>query len=244
MPAHPHIPDGAAAPILSLSQVSKSYVRGREHIQVLDGLDMEVFPGEMVSVMGPSGAGKSTLLDVLSGIARADQGRVRIAGHAFEQLPESQRTRLRGRHLGFVFQFYCLIPVLSAAQNVALPLDLWRLPRAERAERVHAALALVGMSHRHAHLPSELSGGEQQRVAIARAVAGNPEILLCDEPTGDLNREMGDAIMDLLETLCASHGKTIVIVTHDPAVAARAHRHFRLDHGKLVEYARETAAEA
>jgi putative ABC transport system ATP-binding protein len=229
-------------PILHLRDVTKSHLRGRERITVLTGLDLEVYPGEMISIMGPSGAGKSTLLNLLSGLHLPDTGMISIAGHAFDRLSAPQRTILRGRHIGFVFQFYCLIPVLNAWQNVALPLDLWHLGRTEKKARINAALSLVGMQHRHAHLPAELSGGEQQRVAIARAIAGNPEILLCDEPTGDLNHEMGMAIMDLLEQLQRTHGKTIVVVTHDPQVARRADRHFRLEQGKLIQYEADEVA--
>jgi putative ABC transport system ATP-binding protein len=219
---------------LQLRQVQKRYVKGREQIEVLRGLDLVAYQGEMVSIMGPSGAGKSTLLDVLAGVVPCDSGEVNVAGHPFHGAPEARRTQLRARHIGFVFQFYCLIPVLSAEENVSLPLHLWKLSRSERAARTQAALNIVGMQHRSRHLPGELSGGEQQRIAIARAIAGNPDILLCDEPTGDLSRDVGAEIMSVMRELCSVHGKTIVVVTHDPDVAAVADQCLKLENGILV----------
>lgn len=219
---------------LQLRQVKKRYVKGREHIEVLRGLDLLAYQGEMISIMGPSGAGKSTLLDILAGVAPCDSGEVNVAGHPFHGAPEARRTQLRARHIGFVFQFYCLIPVLSAEENVSLPLHLWKLPRSERIARTQAALNIVGMQHRSRHLPGELSGGEQQRIAIARAIAGNPDILLCDEPTGDLSRDVGAEIMSVMRQLCSLHGKTIIVVTHDPEVAAVADRSLKLENGILV----------
>ncbi|MBT0722437.1 ABC transporter ATP-binding protein [Rosenbergiella collisarenosi] len=232
--------DAVAQAAICLQQVSKAYRRNREHIQVLDNLDLQVNKGEMISIMGPSGAGKSTLLDVISGVTTADGGQVLLAGHDFALLSEAQRTQVRGRHIGFIFQFYCLIPVLNAWQNIELPLGLWKMSKADRQIRVNAALDMVAMKHRQQHLPSELSGGEQQRIAIARAVVSNPDIVLCDEPTGDLNREMGKTIMTLLRQLCVEYGKTVVVVTHDHDVALYADRHYRLENGRLLE---ENAAE-
>lgn len=223
---------------LRLHQVEKAYLKGRERISVLSGLDLVVHQGEMVSIMGPSGAGKSTLLDILAGVSMCDAGEVHVAGNALHGVSEALRTRLRARHIGFVFQFYCLIPVLTAEENVGLPLHLWSLSRKERNARAQAALSVVGMQHRCRHIPGELSGGEQQRVAIARAIAGNPDILLCDEPTGDLSRDAGAEIMAVMRELCTNHGKTVVVVTHDPDVAAVADHCLKLENGVLVNAAK------
>ncbi len=220
---------------LRLSGVSRSYIKGRESIRVLQGLDLEVRRGEMVSIMGPSGSGKSTLLDVIAGVTPPDAGVVELAGTQLAGMKESFRTQTRARHIGFIFQFYCLIPTLTAEENVVLPLHLWKLARRERTLRAEAALEVVGMSHRREHFPDELSGGEQQRIAIARAIAGNPDILLCDEPTGDLNRETGLEIMDVIRQLSQQYGKAVVVVTHDPDVAAMADQRFRLHNGALVD---------
>jgi len=221
--------------VLRLNGVARSHIKGRERIRVLQGLGLEVRRGEMVSIMGPSGSGKSTLLDVIAGVIPSNEGVVELAGNRMDGKSESLRTRIRAAHIGFVFQFYCLIPALTAEENVMLPLHLWRLSRKERALRADAALEVVGMTHRRRHLPGELSGGEQQRIAIARAIAGNPDVLLCDEPTGDLNKETGLEVMAIIEQLSHHYGKAVVVVTHDPNVAALADRHLRLQNGVLVD---------
>lgn len=220
--------------VVHLQQVNKGYIKGRERITVLDELDFTIDSGEMVSIMGPSGSGKSTLLNVISGVNVCDRGEVFLQGHPLHQLNQRQRTRLRASHIGFVFQFYNLLAVLSAEENVALPLHLWRLSGLQRQQRVDAALALVNMSHRRKHRPDELSGGERQRVAIARAIVTNPDLLLCDEPTGDISREAGEEIMAIMHQLSQQQGKAIVIVTHDVQVAEQAQRQLLLKDGKLI----------
>ena len=220
--------------VLQLQQVSKDYRKGRERITVLNELDLTLNRGEMVSIMGPSGSGKSTLLNVISGVNTCDRGAVLLQGNPLHQLRQGERTALRARHIGFVFQFYNLLPVLSAEENVALPLHLWRIDAQQRQQRVNAALDLVNMTHRRQHRPDELSGGERQRVAIARAIVTNPDLLLCDEPTGDISREAGAEIMDIMQLLSEQQGKAIVVVTHDEQVAARAQRQLQLRDGKLV----------
>ena len=222
-------------PLIRLEQVSKLHVRGGRGTEVLSGLDLTLAQGDFLAMMGPSGSGKTTLLNLIGGLDRPSRGRVRVAGVDIDRLSRNELARWRSREVGFVFQFYNLIPVLSARDNVALPLTLQRLPRAERLRRAEAALDLVGISHRAGHRPQEMSGGEQQRVAIARAIVTNPSLLLCDEPTGDLDRETGLAVMDLLGALNRDYGKTIVLVTHDPEVARHAHRTVRLDKGRLLQ---------
>ena len=222
-------------PLIRLEQVSKLHVRGGRGTEVLSDLDLTLAQGDFLAMMGPSGSGKTTLLNLIGGLDRPSRGRVRVAGVDIDRLSRNELARWRSREVGFVFQFYNLIPVLSARDNVALPLTLQRLPRAERLRRAEAALDLVGISHRAGHRPQEMSGGEQQRVAIARAIVTNPSLLLCDEPTGDLDRETGLAVMDLLGALIRDYGKTIVLVTHDPEVARHAHRTVRLDKGRLLQ---------
>ena len=222
-------------PLIRLEQVSKLHVRGGRGTEVLSDLDLTLAQGDFLAMMGPSGSGKTTLLNLIGGLDRPSRGRVRVAGVDIDRLSRNELARWRSREVGFVFQFYNLIPVLSARDNVALPLTLQRLPRAERLRRAEAALDLVGISHRAGHRPQEMSGGEQQRVAIARAIVTNPSLLLCDEPTGDLDRETGLAVMDLLGALNRDYGKTIVLVTHDPEVARHAHRTVRLDKGRLLQ---------
>ncbi len=222
-------------PLIRLEQVSKLHVRGGQGTEVLSDLDLTLAQGDFLAMMGPSGSGKTTLLNLIGGLDRPSRGRVRVAGVDIDRLSRNELARWRSREVGFVFQFYNLIPVLSARDNVALPLTLQRLPRAERLRRAEAALDLVGISHRAGHRPQEMSGGEQQRVAIARAIVTNPSLLLCDEPTGDLDRETGLAVMDLLGALNRDYGKTIVLVTHDPEVARHAHRTVRLDKGRLLQ---------
>lgn len=220
---------------IKLSSVTQSYIKNRERICVLQGVNLQVRRGEMVSIMGPSGSGKSTLLDIIAGVTPCDSGAVELSQHCLEKMTDNQRTHIRSRHVGFIFQFYCLIPVLTAEENVSLPLQLWKVSSRERSERAAVALDLVGMNHRRGHFPRELSGGEQQRVAIARAIAGNPDVLLCDEPTGDLNREVGTEIMKIIQELSREYCKAVVVVTHDPEVAALADRQLKLHNGILVD---------
>lgn len=222
---------GVAKPVIVLDEVSKIHVRGGRSTQVLDSVSLEVAAGDFVAVMGPSGSGKTTLLNLIGGLDRPSRGRVHVHGTALDRLDSRQLAKWRSSSVGFVFQFYNLIPVLTAQANVELPLSLQGESRARRAARAQAALELVGLDTRGSHYPNELSGGEQQRVAIARAIVGGPQLLLCDEPTGDLDRETGLAVMDLLGVLNREHGKTIVMVTHDPAMVAYAKRQIRLDKG-------------
>ena len=220
---------------VSLRQVTKTYTRGREKVAVLHGLDLEIPQGEFVSLMGPSGSGKTTILNLVGGLDRATSGEVIVAGDHLEQMSGARLTRWRGRHIGFIFQFYNLMPMLSAAANVELPLLLTGLSKSERRRRVDAALAIVGLSDRATHKPGEMSGGQQQRVGIARAIVADPTILLCDEPTGDLDRATADEILSLLQQLNRQHGKTIVMVTHDPKAADHASRQLEMDKGTLIE---------
>ncbi|HEY4276500.1 MAG TPA: ABC transporter ATP-binding protein [Rhizomicrobium sp.] len=220
---------------ISLRQVVKSYRRGRERVEVLHGLDLDIAKGEFVALMGPSGSGKTTILNLIGGIDRADSGAVEIAGTHLEAMSAGQLATWRSRHIGFVFQFYNLMPVLSAAANVELPLLLTSLSRTERRNHVATALKMVGLSDRALHKPGELSGGQQQRVGIARAIVTDPDILLCDEPTGDLDRQSADDILGLLRDLNRHHNKTILMVTHDPKAAEFATRHVEMDKGRLAE---------
>lgn len=222
------------APILvDVRQVTKTFRRGSEEIKVLDRLDLTIQQGEFVALMGPSGSGKSTLLNLIGGLDRPTSGSVTIGQDQIERLSDRQLATWRARYVGFVFQFYNLMPALNAAGNVELPLLLTHLSKSERKKHVEAALGIVGLSHRLKHYPRTLSGGEQQRVGIARAIATDPTLLLCDEPTGDLDRKSGDEILSLLQALNREHGKTIVMVTHDPHASARASRTVHLDKGQL-----------
>jgi putative ABC transport system ATP-binding protein len=221
-------------PIVRICGVSKLYRRGAENVRVLDQLDLSVPPGDFLALMGPSGSGKSTLLNLIGGLDRPSSGSVEVAGAVLEQLGDAALTRWRADHVGFIFQMYNLLPVLSAERNVELPLLLTNLGKAERARRVAAALSLVGLSDRAHHKPRELSGGQEQRVGIARAIVTDPQILLCDEPTGDLDRKSGDEVLELLQALNTQQGKTIIMVTHDPRAAERARRTLHLDKGTLV----------
>jgi putative ABC transport system ATP-binding protein len=223
--------DGA---VIEASGVVKAYTRGGETVRVLDGLDLRVARGEWLALMGPSGSGKTTLLNVLGGLDQPDQGSVIADGEDIEALSGRALSEWRSRHVGFIFQLYNLIPVLTAYQNVELPLLLQPLDRFERDRQVRTALGLVGLSDRLQHYPSQLSGGQEQRVAIARAIVTDPTFLLADEPTGDLDAKSEGEILDLLGTLNRDMKKTIVMVTHDPEAAERAHRVLHLDDGKLV----------
>jgi putative ABC transport system ATP-binding protein len=226
-------PASPATPLVQIASVEKIFHRGSEDVLVLADLNLTVPTGEFLALMGPSGSGKSTLLNLIGGLDRPTKGTVSIAGERVDQLSDRQLAGWRARHIGFVFQLYNLMPVLTAERNVELPLLLTSLTRAERKKHVATALAMVGLSHRAHHFPRTLSGGEQQRVGLARGIVTDPTLLLCDEPTGDLDRKSGDEILDLLQALNREHGKTIVMVTHDPHAAARATRTVHLDKGRL-----------
>ena len=232
----------AADVVIRASGVVKTYTKGGETIRVLDGLDLEVGRGDWIALMGPSGSGKTTLLNVLGGLDHPDEGSVIADGEDIEALGARDLAAWRARHVGFIFQLYNLIPVLTAWQNVELPLRLTSLSGAERDRQVRTALELVGLSDRLRHYPAQLSGGQEQRVAIARAIVTDPTFLLADEPTGDLDAKSEREILDLLGTLHRDMGKTIVMVTHDPEAAARADRILHLDDGKLVGKDGERAA--
>jgi putative ABC transport system ATP-binding protein len=224
-------------PIVRIRDLVKVYRRGVEEVRVLDGLSLDIDAGDFVALMGPSGSGKSTLLNLIGGLDRPTSGSLEVAGLRVDQLSDAALTRWRADHVGFVFQMYNLLPVLSAERNVELPLLLKDLSREQRSRRVAAALALVGLTERARHRPRELSGGQEQRVGIARAIVTDPTLLLCDEPTGDLDRKSGDEVLDLLQALNGDYGKTIIMVTHDPHAAERAHRTVHLDKGLLSEAA-------
>ncbi len=219
--------------VARLRGVAKQYKRGNEVVPVLEKLDLDLPRGDFVALMGPSGSGKTTLLNLLGGLDRPTVGSVEVDGLAIDRLSDSALAKWRGTHVGFVFQMYNLLPVLTAERNVELPLLLTHLGRAERLSHVHTALQLVGLGDRMKHKPRELSGGQEQRVGIARAIVTDPTLLLCDEPTGDLDRKSGDEILDLLQALNKQHGKTIVMVTHDPRAAERANRTLHLEKGRL-----------
>jgi putative ABC transport system ATP-binding protein len=224
-----------AEPLVAIRALSKHYLRGGQVIPVLAGIDLDVYRGDYIALMGPSGSGKSTLLNLIAGIDKPSSGEIRIAGVDIARLSDAELAAWRAEHVGFIFQFYNLMPVLSAFENVELPLLLTGLGRRERRERVELALALVGLTDRADHRPSELSGGQQQRVAIARALIADPTLIVADEPTGDLDRTTGEEILGLLERLNEDIGKTIVMVTHDPKAAGKAHRLVHLEKGELVE---------
>jgi putative ABC transport system ATP-binding protein len=219
--------------LVDVDGVQKTFHRGSEDIHVLQDLHLKVPAGEFLALMGPSGSGKSTLLNLIGGLDRPTTGSVSIAGERVNELTDRRLASWRARHIGFVFQLYNLMPVLTAERNVELPLLLTHLSKAERDKHVETALAVVGLSHRARHYPRTLSGGEQQRVGIARAIVTDPTLLLCDEPTGDLDRKSGDEILDLLQALNKQHGKTIIMVTHDPHASARASRTVYLNKGQL-----------
>jgi putative ABC transport system ATP-binding protein len=223
------------SPLIRISHLSKAYQRGGQAIPVLLDIDLDVMPGEFVALMGPSGSGKSTLLNLIAGIDSPSSGTIEIGGVDIATLSERQLADWRAANVGFIFQFYNLLPVLTAFENVELPLLLTDLSRAERHERVAAILTMVGLSDRADHYPNELSGGQQQRVAIARALVTDPALIVADEPTGDLDRSTGEEVLQLMDALVRDLGKTIVMVTHDPKAAARAQRMVHLEKGVLVD---------
>ena len=222
-------------PLYQLRDLSKTYTRGKESISIFKGLDMDIQHGDFIAIMGPSGSGKTTLLNQLGGIDSPSSGQVVFEGKRIDNLSQGALAKWRSRNVGFIFQFYNLMPTLSAAQNVELPLLLTGLSGGERKKRVKTALEIVGIADRAGHKPRQLSGGQQQRVAIARAIVADPKILLADEPTGDLDRTTADEILGMLQQLNTELGKTIVMVTHDPSAAKYAKRELYLDKGEFVE---------
>ncbi|WP_147654071.1 ABC transporter ATP-binding protein [Vulcaniibacterium gelatinicum] len=229
------------APLVSIRDLHKTYRRGPETVDVLHGLDLDIAEGDFVALMGPSGSGKTTLLNLIGGLDTPTGGTIEVAGQRIDQLGSGQLAQWRSRNVGFVFQFYNLMPTLTALKNVELPLLLTPLSAAHRRRNAEIALELVGLKDRIKHRPSELSGGQQQRVAIARAIVSDPRLLICDEPTGDLDRASAEEILTLLQRLNREHGKTIVMVTHDPKAAEYATHTLHLDKGTLVEQVRRAA---
>ena len=235
---------GDGSSLIRARGLDKTYRRGGEEIHVLQGLNLDVEKGEFVAFMGPSGSGKTTLLNLLGGLDVPTSGSITVSGDEITHMSAGKLTAWRARHVGFIFQMYNLIPVLTAFRNVELPLLLTRLSKADRRRHVAAALSVVGLSDRMDHYPRQLSGGQEQRVAIARAIVADPTFLLADEPTGDLDRRSAGEIMDLLERLVHEHSKTVLMVTHDPRAAERAHVVLHLDKGVLVEGAAAGGEEA
>ncbi|HZX77421.1 ABC transporter ATP-binding protein [Lysobacter sp.] len=229
------------ASLVSLRNLHKTYQRGPEKVDVLHGIDLDIDKGDFVALMGPSGSGKSTLLNLIGGLDTPTSGEIEVGGQRIDRLSAGQLSQWRSDHVGFVFQFYNLMPALSAQKNVELPLLLTNLGAAQRKRNAEIALQLVGLAERGKHKPNELSGGQQQRVAIARAIVSDPTLLICDEPTGDLDRQSAEEILTLLQTLNREHGKTIVMVTHDPKAAEYASHTLHLDKGTLVEQAAHAA---
>lgn len=225
--------DDVAGAIVEIEGVSKAYRRGDQVIPVLEGITLRIGQGDFLALMGPSGSGKSTLLNLIAGIDRADQGSIRVGGVEITGLSEAALARWRAGHVGFIFQFYNLIPVLTALENVELPLHLTGLSRRQRREHAEAALRLVGLEDRQDHYPGQLSGGQQQRVSIARALVTDPALIVADEPTGDLDRVSAAEVLDLMDGLVRNFGKTVVMVTHDPKAAEKAHRIVHLEKGVL-----------
>jgi len=223
--------------MVQVRNVTKVYERGKQKIEVLHGLTLDIPRGDFVALMGPSGSGKTTLLNLIGGLDKPTAGEITVGGRRIDQLGSGELAHWRARNIGFVFQFYNLMPVLSAEGNVELPLLLTRLSGAQRRKNVAVALEIVGLADRAKHKPRELSGGQEQRVAIARALVSDPQLLVCDEPTGDLDRKTADEILGLLQVLNREHGKTIVIVTHDPKAAEFAQRTLHLEKGQLLEQA-------
>jgi len=223
--------------LVEIRNVSKVYERGRQKVEVLHGVDLDITKGDFLALMGPSGSGKTTLLNLIGGLDTPSAGSIAVGGERIDRLGEGALAKWRSEHVGFIFQFYNLLPMLSAQRNVELPLLLTRLSAAQRKRNASIALQLVGLAERAGHKPSELSGGQQQRVAIARAIVSDPELLVCDEPTGDLDRQSAEDVLGLLQTLNRDHGKTIIMVTHDPKAAEYASHTLHLDKGTLVEHA-------
>ncbi len=223
--------------LVKIRDLHKVFRRGGERIDVLQGVHLDIESGDFLALMGPSGSGKTTLLNLIGGLDTPTEGSVEVGGDRIDKLSGGKLARWRARHVGFIFQLYNLLPVLTAERNVELPLLLTKLSRADRKRRVAVALNVVGLTERAKHYPRQLSGGQEQRVGIARAIVTDPTLLLCDEPTGDLDRKSGDEILNLLQTLNREHGKTIVMVTHDPHAAERARRTLHLEKGKLMESA-------
>jgi putative ABC transport system ATP-binding protein len=228
--------------LVEIRKLSKVYERGREKIEVLHHVDLDIDKGDFLALMGPSGSGKTTLLNLIGGLDSPTEGTLSVAGQRIDNLGESALAKWRASNVGFVFQFYNLLPMLSARKNVELPLLLTRLSSAQRKRNAAIALELVGLSDRAAHKPGELSGGQQQRVSIARAIVSDPTLLVCDEPTGDLDRQSAEDILTLLQQLNREHGKTIIMVTHDPKAAEYASHVLHLDKGTLVEKAEAAPA--
>lgn len=223
--------------LVEIRNVSKVYERGRQKVEVLHHIDLDIAKGDFLALMGPSGSGKTTLLNLIGGLDTPTDGSIGVGGERIDRLGEGALAKWRSEHVGFIFQFYNLLPMLSAQRNVELPLLLTRLSAAQRKRNAGIALQLVGLADRASHKPSELSGGQQQRVAIARAIVSDPELLVCDEPTGDLDRQSAEDVLGLLQTLNREHGKTIIMVTHDPKAAEYAKQTLHLDKGTLVEHA-------
>src|SRR5438552_10775800 len=221
--------------LVRISDVQKDFTRGSERVEVLKNVNLEIPEGDFLALMGPSGSGKTTLLNLMGGLDAPTGGWIEVGGVRISELGGASLSRWRAQHIGFVFQLYNLLPVLTAERNVELPLLLTKLSRAERRKRVAIALKVVGLSDRARHYPRQLSGGQEQRVGIARAIVTDPKLLLCDEPTGDLDRKAGDEILDLLHVLNREHGKTIVMVTHDPRAAERARHTLHLEKGMLLD---------
>ena len=227
--------------LVTVRELHKVFQRGGQRIDVLQGVNLDIPEGDFLALMGPSGSGKTTLLNLIGALDTPTEGSITVANDRIDKLSGAKLSAWRARHIGFVFQLYNLLPVLTAARNVELPLLLTKLSKAERRKRVQVALSVVGLGDRMHHYPRQLSGGQEQRVGIARAIVTDPTLLLCDEPTGDLDRKSGDEILDLLQALNRDQGKTIVMVTHDPHAAARAKRTLHLDKGVLVPRAEAVA---
>ncbi|HTM25090.1 MAG TPA: ABC transporter ATP-binding protein [Vicinamibacterales bacterium] len=227
--------------LVTVRNLHKVFQRGGQRIDVLQGVNLDIPPGDFLALMGPSGSGKTTLLNLIGGLDTPSEGSIDVGGDRIDKLSGGRLSAWRARHIGFVFQLYNLLPVLTAARNVELPLLLTKLSKADRRKRVQVALSVVGLAERMHHYPRQLSGGQEQRVGIARAIVTDPTLLLCDEPTGDLDRKAGDEILDLLQALNREQGKTIVMVTHDPHAAARATRTLHLEKGVLVTQAEAVA---